>query len=226
MKKFNEFQEKYPTSKNEILINNISKLEINSIKDTDIIKLVCDYGMFYEDRDGYGEWNNFIIKNINEEAIWQTPRQIADALLELLKYDINSYAEVGICKGGSYLLISELLKLKNPNLKSIGIDYKDRLTEDIKKYINFHLGTSKDFKGESFDLTFIDADHSYEGVSTDYKNMGQYAKIVMFHDINDSKCPGVVKFWNEIKEGKKYKEYTYQTNNQQIHGVGLLFNTF
>jgi hypothetical protein len=117
------------------------------------------------------------------------------------------------------------LKLKNPNLKSIGIDISDKgLTEDIKQYINLHIGTSEDFKGQKYDFVFIDADHSYEGVSTDYENLGKYAKIVMFHDINDSTCPGVVKFWNEIKEGKKYKEFTYQTNNNQIQGIGILFN--
>jgi hypothetical protein len=71
---------------------------------------------------------------------------------------------------------------------------------------------------------FIDADHSYEGISTDYYNLGQYAKMVMFHDINDDRCPGVVKFWNEIKEGKKYKEFKYQTNNENVHGIGILFN--
>ena len=47
---------------------------------------------------------------------------------------------------------------------------------------------------------------------------------MLFHDINDSTCPGVVKFWEEIKQGKEYKEYKYQTNNQPIHGIGLLIN--
>jgi hypothetical protein len=213
-------------TKNSTLVENISNLKLESVKDTDIIKLVCDYGLCVEDRDGYGEWNKYMVYNRAEEAMFQTPKQIADAILELLKYDINTYCEIGIFKGGSHLLITEMLKLKNPNLKTIGIDIQDKhMTEDIKNYINLHIGTSEDYKGEKFDLVFIDGDHSYEGIKTDYENLGQYAKIVMFHDVNDSTCPGVVKFWNEIKEGKEFKEFTYQTNNQPIQGIGLLFNS-
>jgi len=214
-------------SKNQILIEEVSKLDLNNIKDTDIIDIVCNYGLCVEDRGAYGEWNKYMVYNRNEESMFQTPKQIADTILELLKHDINTYCEVGIFKGGSHLLITSMLKLKNPNLQSVGIDIQDRhLTENIKKYINLHIGTSEDFKKQKFDLVFIDGDHSYEGVSTDYNNLGQYANIVMFHDINDTTCPGVVQFWNEVKVGKKYKEFTYQTNNEGIQGIGLLFNEY
>ena len=50
-----------------------------------------------------------------------------------------------------------------------------------------------------FDLIFIDGDHSYAGVKNDYEISKNSCKIFVFHDIVNEVCPGVVKFWNELK---------------------------
>lgn len=71
--------------------------------------------------------------------------------------------------------------------------------------------TSEDYKGESYDFVFIDADHSYDGAMQDYLNIGQYAKkLTVFHDIYaheyDEYNGGTVRLWKEVCEANSGKE--------------------
>ncbi len=55
-----------------------------------------------------------------------------------------------------------------------------------------------------FDFIFIDADHTYEGVSGDWANyrpMLAPGGLVAFHDIAERPSYGVTQLWNEIKVG-------------------------
>lgn len=81
-----------------------------------------------------------------------------------------------------------------------------------------------------FDAAFIDADHEYKGVKRDWENYGPFARIVAFHDIGwikpekylQSKLVEVPKFWNEVKQGKRHREFIDYSTGKTM-GIGVLW---
>ena len=94
-------------------------------------------------------------------------------------------------------------------------------TQEFKNYMNNNY----------FDLIFIDGDHGYDGVKSDYEISKNSGNIFVFHDIVSDVCPGVVNFWNELKntENDKYnfvefiEQYPDVWNNtgQKFLGIGV-----
>jgi predicted O-methyltransferase YrrM len=149
--------------------------------------------------------------------IWQYPNQFSKYLCLLQKYSISSYLEIGCRWGGTYVLTTEYLKRFQPITKSVAIDIIDSpvssYTALIKEATFLKLSSQssefQDFlKDQTFDLIFIDGDHSYEGVKNDYEVTKGKGKIYVFHDIVSCMCPGVVKFWNELKQ-KEAAQYSF-----------------
>lgn len=63
-----------------------------------------------------------------------------------------------------------------------------------------------------YEVVFIDGDHSYEGVSQDWRNYGGMGKKILFHDIREPRPPewmglGVWKLWREIKAFSQIKKH-------------------
>ncbi len=82
---------------------------------------------------------------------------------------------------------------------------------------------------KKIDFLFIDGDHTYDGVKKDfnlYKQLVKKGGIIALHDIanhpKESNCR-VDKFWNEIKEKYKYKEFI-ENKNQKWAGIGVIKN--
>jgi len=78
------------------------------------------------------------------------------------------------------------------------------------------------------DLLFIDGDHSYQGVKSDFEMYSPLVRdsgIVAFHDIAHARSDyGVKLFWNEIKNGYKYREIINSgASADQALGIGLLW---
>jgi hypothetical protein len=164
-------------------------------------------------------------------GLFQQPEQLAPALIYLSKKKIKNYLEIGTFIGSSPTFISIYLSRFN-KLHTLAVDrdnqYNGTLLELANKFskVEFLNGTSNDIKEYKSDLCFIDADHKYESVKTDWHNVGKTAKICMFHDINDEGTvkdrdgSGTVKFWNEIKTLKclEFKQHPLGLN---VMGIGI-----
>jgi cephalosporin hydroxylase len=172
--------------------------------------------------------------------IWQYPNQFSKYLCLLRTQKINSYIEIGCRWGGTFVLTNEYLKMFNNMNKSVAVDIIDSpvinycISNNETQFIKLN-SKSKEFKdyinNNFFDLIFIDGDHSYNGVKNDYEISKNHGKIFVFHDIISDVCPGVVQFWNELKNNEKdtynffefIEQYIDVWNNtrQKFLGIGV-----
>jgi cephalosporin hydroxylase len=172
--------------------------------------------------------------------IWQYPNQFSKYLCLLREQKINSYIEIGCRWGGTFVLTNEYLKMFNNMNKSVAVDIIDSpvinycISNNETQFIKLN-SKSKEFKdyinNNFFDLIFIDGDHSYNGVKNDYEISKNHGKIFVFHDIISDVCPGVVQFWNELKNNEKdtynffefIEQYIDVWNNtrQKFLGIGV-----
>lgn len=146
---------------------------------------------------------------------WQYPKQFSKYLVQLSKFNIESYLEIGVRHGGTFIITVEYLQRFNDFKKALGIDICEARSlfeyQKINPKINFKRIASQadEFKeliknSEKFDLILIDGDHDEEPVRKDFELLKDKARIIVLHDIISDACPGVVKVWNEIKE--KYND--------------------
>jgi precorrin-6B methylase 2 len=173
--------------------------------------------------------------------IWQYPNQFSKYLLLLKDLNINSYLEIGCRWGGSFILTVEYLKVFNNLNRSIAIDIIDSPVKNyckLSRYTEFKQIDSKSQEFEEFinntffDLIFIDGDHSYDGVKNDYIKCKDSGRILVFHDIDNDACFGVIQFWNELKyyESNNYTFYefkdqyndVFQKTGKKYLGIGVM----
>lgn len=159
----------------------------------------------------------------------QVPEEYSSVILKILEKQPKSYLEIGIGNGGSWMTFSHINKKSLlvshavDNLsyyQAIGqkieeIEFiKDFLSENIEEVKFFNMNSDQYLLGckTKYDVIFIDGDHSYEGVKSDYINSIPLLNkdgIMIFHDIASIGAPGVVQFWNEIKNTHKSEDFIY-----------------
>ncbi len=186
-----------------------------------------------------------------EEVFWI--KQVKSEILALCKLveqrKPRFVLEIGTANGGSLFLFS---KLAHPEATIISIDlpggalggfypaYKEAFYRSFagkkQKMILFRADShdpetlqqvKEVLNGNQLDFLFIDGDHSYEGVKTDFE---QYAPlvskggIIAFHDI--AKHPetwnvAVCNYWEEIKTAYDHQEFI-ENQEQGWAGIGVL----
>lgn len=163
---------------------------------------------------------------------------------------LNSIFEIGCHKGGTLYL---WCRLGSGSAKIVTIDLvfkrkngtrdSEEVIRQISKYrtrrqkLHFMVKdshsdeTRRDLEiflnGDKLDFLFIDGDHSYEGVKSDFEmyfGLVNDGGIIAFHDIvsgNYASVGEVPRFWNEIKSKFEHREFVADWR-QGGFGIGVI----
>lgn len=174
------------------------------------------------------------------------PHQEADEFVELAekiaRRDPDTVVEIGTSRGGTLYVLSRYLDVDT----IVSVDLHPYYLDRAKLFVEF-VGDA-DFHAlhrnshdpeteaavrervgeEGVDFLFIDGDHTYEGVKTDfelYAPLVSSGGIIAFHDIIDQPWTldsDVSKFWSEIKSEYESEEIVRPAGKDR-GGIGLLY---
>ncbi|MFH0734924.1 MAG: class I SAM-dependent methyltransferase [bacterium] len=171
----------------------------------------------------------------------QYPIQFGKYLALLSKLKIDSYMEIGVRHGGTFVITNEYLKRFGNLQLSLAVDigYSPSLVKYCEANTNAKFvqinSQSKKFRQylqnyDSIDLVLVDADHTELGCRYDYESVKELANIVVLHDISNDNCLGVKNVWESIKqESNKYICYEFigqyqhilKKENKEYLGIGV-----
>lgn len=142
---------------------------------------------------------------------WQYPNQFSKYLVELSRLKVESYLEIGVRHGGTFVITVEYLSRLRPLRTAVGVDLVrspglvryaksrpevavltcDSQSERFRRFVS---------AAGPFDLVLIDGDHSEAGCRRDFETVVEHARVIVFHDIVSDPVPGVGAVWREVKE--------------------------
>lgn len=169
---------------------------------------------------------------------WQYPNQFSKYLVHLSQYKIESYIEIGVRHGGTFIITLEYLSRFNGIKKALGVDLADNVSlpiyrDEYRKEVEFwqsdshHLRFKKFIREKSggYNLALIDGEHTYWGCRKDFELLKDYANILVFHDISNSAVPEVRDFWVELKHNcsDEFNFYEFTDQYQSIVDKGSYY---
>lgn len=177
---------------------------------------------------------------------WQYPNQFSKLLTHLKDKEIDSYLEMGVRWGGTFIIMNEFLMKYNPILETHAIDiieaseilhiyqtkFRDRqffyhhMQTQSPNFFEILEGKDNLVPTKQIDLVFIDACHSYQCIKRDYYiALMLGAKYILFHDIVNTNTKGAQLAWKEMKKlHKTTHEFVdqYENMNGKYLGLGLI----
>jgi cephalosporin hydroxylase len=160
----------------------------------------------------------------------QYPHQFAAYLRFLADKPVASYVEIGTADGGSFATtIAYLEATRHVIERALAIDpqYAPGVARLARRhpsveYLQARSGdpaAHAELRKRSWDLIFIDGDHSYASCRADFElAQSVRARMIALHDIVDAGCPDVQRVWQEIREHHA-DEYEFEEFTQQYPDV-------
>lgn len=174
------------------------------------------------------------------------PQQIRGELHRFVKIvresEPETIVELGTARGGTFYTFcrsvpsaSTVISVDLPKDEDSQVPLKQFLNAFEPKKDTFFIRASSHeqptveelenvLAGDTIDLLYIDADHSYDGVKTDfhnYKHLLADDGMIAFHDV--ASADGVCQFWNEIKRKYEYLEIVEEPDTRpEPLGIGIL----
>lgn len=191
------------------------------------------------------------LSNFHEFSAWQKRSEILRLLEVVKKLEPVTVCEIGAASGGTSFLFTRVAAA-DATLISLDLVFPPSRKRAVQSFArqnqkvfclnaDSHRQKTLDavkacLRERPLDLLFIDGDHSYEGVSTDFKLYSPLVRkggVIVFHDIVEdystrhgintpNYAGGVPQFWNEIKRQYKQIEEVIEDPEQDGYGIGIL----
>jgi cephalosporin hydroxylase len=159
--------------------------------------------------------------------------------------------EIGAAGGGTAFLFAHTVS-DDATIISVDVSFKKSRREAVASFArrgqtiiclqgDSHAAATVEqvrarLNGQSLDLLYLDGDHSYKGVASDFRLYAPLVRaggLVVFHDImldyktrfgveTVSYTGGVPQFWNELKAAGAQVEEIIEDERQDGFGIGVL----